>query len=435
MAGTRFHLAWFTNALPHGWLNGPSRWAGNDLTDWMDGSFLVDMARSLERTGFDYLMLEDHVAFDAMSGMTARLDPVPLVPLLTSATRNLGVIATMSTAFYPPFMLARTAATLDQISHGRTGWNIVTTSETAAAEAFGMDAMPSHADRYAQAAEYTELVMKLWDGWAPDAITMDAQSGRYVDPGKVTMLDFQGDYYRCKGALNVARSPQGRPIICQAGTSDRGKDFAARYADTILVSTGGADDFQVMKDLRDDVRARAVAAGRDPDGIKTLFMITPLIADSMEEAEMVRARVNPPPTDDKVARTIAQIGAIGMFDLSQFPYDEPLPPIDISAIEGHQATFGNFIRLGQNGRRTLRQMVGAQTFSSLDLVGTPESIADRMEAAMEFAGGDGFLLQCRPLTRRYISEVTEGLVPILQKRGLVRSSYSGTTLRENLMAF
>ena len=432
----RFHLAWFTNAIPHGWRldgHGAAQWSGNDITRWMTGEFLVDMARSLDRACFDYIMLEDHVAFGAHG--TARLDPIPLIPLMANATSGLGCVATMSTSFYPPFMLARTMATLDQISNGRSGWNIVTTSEAEAAQAFGHDVQPPHAERYERAAEYTELVRQLWDGWAPDAIAMNQQTGEYVDASKVHTIDFQGKFYKCKGALNIARSPQDRPVICQAGTSEAGRNFSARYADTILVSTGGADSFDAMKEIRDDIRSRAVAIGRDPNEIKILYMITPLVAETLEEAEFIRARRMPVLTNEQIRKRLEGLGHIGGVDLSGIDLDKPLPVIDIAKLQGHQATFGNFYRLGLDGRRTAREVANRHNFSSLDLCGTPEMIADRMQEAMEAVGGDGFLIQCRPLTRRYITEITEGLVPVLQKRGLVRTSYASPHLRTNLLEF
>ncbi|RXH54709.1 NtaA/DmoA family FMN-dependent monooxygenase [Granulicella sibirica] len=432
----RFHLAWFTNAVPHGWMDGKaSPWAGNDITEWMTGEFLIDMARSLDRACFDYIMLEDHVAFDHMAGLTARLDPISMMPLMAEATTGLGVVATMSTSFYPPFLLARTAASLDHLTRGRMGWNIVTTSEHEAAHAFGMEAQPSHGERYERAAEYTDLVCQLWDGWDPDAIVMNEETGQYVDPSKVKRLDFQGKYYKCKGALNIARSPQGRPVLCQAGTSERGRDFSAKYADTILVSTGGANDYGVMKEIRDDIRSRAVKIGRDPDEIKLLYMITPIMAESEAEAERLWHLRKPPLTPASIKGMVEGLSRLGQIDLTQYDLDEPLPFIDITKLDGHQATFNSFYR-SWDGKKTFREMLARRGgVSSLDLFGTPTQVADRMEEAMEAIGGDGFLLQCRPLTRRYITEVTEGLVPILQKRGLVRKKYEHTQLRDNLREF
>ncbi|WP_128914458.1 NtaA/DmoA family FMN-dependent monooxygenase [Granulicella sibirica] len=436
MTKKKFHLAWFTNAIPHGWRldgKGAATWSGNDTTRWMTGEFLIDMARSLDRACFDYIMLEDHVAFGEHG--SARLDPVPLMPLMASATKGLGCVATMSTSFYPPFMLARTLASLDHVTGGRVGWNIVTTSEHEAAQAFGQDQQPPHAERYERAAEYTQLVRELWDGWQPDAIVMNEETGKYVDPDKVKILDFEGKFYKCKGALNIARSPQERPVICQAGTSERGRDFSAKYADTILVSTGGADSYAAMKEIRDDIRARAESFGRSGDEIKILYMVTPLVADTLEEAEIMRQRRQPILTDEQIRKRLEGMGHIGMIDLSGLDIDKPLPVIDITKLEGHQATFGNFYNLGLNGKRTVREICNMHNFSSLDLYGTAAMVADRMEEAMDAVGGDGFLIQCRPLTRRYITEITDGLVPELQKRGLVRTEYKYKHFRDNLMEF
>jgi alkanesulfonate monooxygenase SsuD/methylene tetrahydromethanopterin reductase-like flavin-dependent oxidoreductase (luciferase family) len=222
-----FHLGWFTNAIPHGWNwngAGADRWAGNDLDRWQTGEFLMDMATQLDRAGFDFIMLEDHVAFDP-THETARLDPMMLAPLLGSVTKGLGIVSTISTSFCHPFLLARQTATLEQLTRGRSGWNIVTTSEKAAAEAFGMAEQPPHDERYVRAGEFTDVVTQLWEAWAPDAIAPGVEPGKYVNSAKVKMLDFEGKYYKTKGALNISRSPQGKPVLCQAGTSEMGKEF------------------------------------------------------------------------------------------------------------------------------------------------------------------------------------------------------------------
>jgi FMN-dependent oxidoreductase (nitrilotriacetate monooxygenase family) len=408
-------------------------WAGNDLFDWQDGSFLIDMARSLERAGFDYIMLEDHVAFDAMAGHTARLDPVALMPAMAAATERLGIIGTLSTGFYHPFALARLMQSMDHVSHGRIGWNIVTTSEQAAAEAFGLTEQPKHDERYDRADEFVDLATQLWATWDEGAVVADPTTGAYVDRDKVHPIDFDGRWFKSKGALNVPPGPQGRPIVCQAGSSPRGREFGARWADTLLYSTGGQNDAKVMRDIRNDMTERLIAAGRDPKSVKCMFMVTPIIADSEDEA-WAKHHARYDLTDDQVIARLKGMGEnLGGFDFLRFDIDAPFEPVTIHH-EGHQGTFGNFLALA-DGKRSLREMVLMSRVTSLDLVGTPQSVADQMEAAMETAGGDGFLIQSRPLTRRYISEIVDGLVPELQRRGLVRKTYEHATLRENLMAF
>ncbi|WP_181780222.1 NtaA/DmoA family FMN-dependent monooxygenase [Pseudonocardia pini] len=428
-----FHLGWFTNPQPNAWApETGDPWGGRDGEPerWQSGEFYVDMARALDRACFDYLMLEDHVVVTSMHDPVPRLDPVTLVPLLARETTGLGLIATVSTSFTHPFGLARTFSSLDHLTGGRVGWNIVTTSEQSAAQAYGMDRLPPHDERYERADEFVELATQLWDGWEPDAVV--ATPERYVDPAKVHPVDFEGRWYRSKGLLNSARPPQGRPVICQAGTSDRGREFAARWAETILVAASAEDDIGFMKDIRNDVRARAAAAGRDPDEISVMYMVEPILGET-EEIARERKRLRNRPTDEKVHRILTMMTKYGEHDLFAYDLDSPLPPgIDASTSEGHRSTFGNFLRLGRDGTRTLREMCGAYNHDCVELVGTPASVAERMGEVMAAVGGDGFLLYGRPLTRHYITEITEGLVPELQRRGLTRTSYAGRTLREHL---
>ena len=433
-----FHLAWFTNARPHGWIpgGGADPWAGSDVEQrsWASGEFLMDMCRAMERACFDYIMLEDHVATPATEHMEARLDPLPLLPLLGHVTSRLGVVATLSTSFWPPYLLARMTATVDQLTNGRSGWNVVTTSEDYAAQAFGLgDKQPPHDERYVRAEEFVELVKKLWDGWDEGSVIMDRSTGRYVDRAKVHDFDFEGKYFKGKGPLNVARSPQGRPVICQAGGSPTGREFSAKHADTVLLSSDGANSIQVLKDFRDDLRARAAANGRNPDDIKVLYMVTPVVADTDEQAEAIFTK-RFTLTEAKVQSFVKGIGSYFSIDFTKYDLDKPLP-IEEMRTEGHQTTLENFLRHADGGRRTFREMIARFRPTSLDLVGSLETVADKMEAAMAEIGGDGFLIQSRPLTRRYITEITEGLVPVLQRRGLTRSSYKHNYLREHLLEF
>ena len=434
----RVHLGWFANARPHGWTpTGSDRWAGNDILpeQWETGTFLVDFARSLERACFDYIMLEDHVVLhDDRENIEPRLDPMPLLATLAAHTRHLGLIGTFSTSFYPPFLLARQMATLDHLSRGRIGWNMVTSTEDRAAQAFGADRQPPHGERYERADEYLELVKRLWDGWAPDAYEIDEHTGRYVDPDKLTAFDHQGRWLRSCGPLNVSRSPQGRPVLCQAGASPAGRAFAARHADTIICSTFGLNSVEALREYRDDVRARMVGEGRDPDGCKVMYLISPVLGDSEAHAQ-ARYREIHAPTPAIINQRLHWLTTHTSHDWFQYDLDRPLPAMDVDTMtEGYRGMAAGFLKLGRNGE-TLREMIADYQTSSLKLVGTPEQIADRLEQVIAETGGDGFLLHARPLTRRYVSEICDGLVPILQKRGLVRQAYTGGSFFQNLMEF
>ena len=433
-----FHLGWFANARPHGWTpTGSDRWAGNDILpeQWETGEFLIDFAKSLERACFDYIMLEDHVVLhDDRENIEPRLDPMPVLAVLAAHTKHLGLIGTFSTSFYPPFLLARQMATLDHLSRGRIGWNMVTSTEDRAAKAFGTDRQPPHGERYERAHEYLDLVKKLWDGWEPGAYEMNEATGRYVDPDKLHEFDFEGQWHRSCGPLNVSRSPQGRPVLCQAGASPAGRAFAAKHADTIICSTFGLNSVAALKEYRDDVRARMVVDGRDPDTCKVMYLISPVLGDSEQHARDRYWEIHEP-TPAIVNQRLHWLTTHTGHDWFQYDLDKALPAMDVDSMtEGYRGMATGFLRLGQNGE-TLREMIADYQTSSLKLVGTPETIATRLAEVIEETGGDGFLLHSRPLTRRYISEICDGLIPVLQRRGLVRSQYGEKTFYDNLMAF
>ena len=360
--------------------------------------------------------------------MVPKHDPSPLAAVLGTATSRLGIVITLSTMAYPPFMLARLASTLDHLSRGRFGWNIVTSTEDAAAKNFGKTEMPPRHLRYDMADEYVELVTRLFGSWEPDAVIRDHESDTYADASKVHAVDFEGAYFRSKGPLNTVPSPQGRPAYIQAGGSPRGRQFAAQHADSIIATTHGIAG---MKAYRDDVRARAAALGRDPDGIKVLFLIAPVVGDTMEEARAQYERVLASPGFTE--RALALFGSFVDIDFSQFDLDQPLPPLTTNAEQGALDMFCQ-----QGSGKTLRQLVrDGGSSSSLELVGTPDHVAGLMGEAMEAVGGDGYLITTpyHRLTRGYIASITDGLVPALQRRGLARTAYGKATLRETLLEF
>ncbi|WP_439486869.1 NtaA/DmoA family FMN-dependent monooxygenase [Blastomonas fulva] len=432
-----FHLAWFTNPRAHGWTaEGADRWAGNDIYPdrWQTLDFLKDMARQLEGAGFDFIMIEDHVVLsNDKQNLEPRVDPMIVMSVLSQVTQRLGIIGTFSSSFYPPFLLARQINSVDHVSRGRAGWNVVTSSEDWAAQAFGRDKQPPHDQRYEIADEMLDLVKQLWDAWEPDPWEMSAETGRYVDPTKFREFKFDGQYHKSIGPLNVTRSPQGRPAICQAGSSPAGRDFAAKHSDVILCSTFGQNSVQALKDFRDDIRARMVAHGRDPDEAKVMFLISPVVGDT-EEAAQARYQEIVGATPNILAQRLGRLTLHTDLDWSKFDLDGPFPDIDpATATQGFQGMIASLKAFSRG--KTLRQTLAEQETTSLKLIGTPDQVADQMQAAIEEIGGDGFLMHARPLTRRYIAEILDGLVPILQRRGLVRRDYSETTLRGHLKEF
>ncbi|MDF2442295.1 MAG: hypothetical protein JWR01_498 [Subtercola sp.] len=429
-----FHMGWF---LPTGFgvYDWGQKWSGNVAQDVGRPDLFVDAATSLERAGFDYLMIEDSSVLPNIykgtfenavrSGGNVRFDPMPLVPLMAQATSKIGIIATAATTFYPPFMAARLFSTLDHLTHGRVGVNLVTASPHQAAQNYGLDQHIAHDDRYAMADEWIQVVKELWSSWDDDALVMDEQTGVFADHTKIRTIDFEGTYYRSRGPLNVPPGPQGQPVLCQAGGSPAGREFGARHADTIVAAVRGVAE---MKSYREDVSARMIAHGRDPEDAKVLFLIHPIIGETMEEAQAKR--------DAQLAAMAADLegglAAMSYFtsmDFSQFDLDAPFP--DLSKNNGHQSTMNDYQKSGKTLREALNNH---RVQESVPLVGTPDSIAAEMVDYMDEAGGDGFLI-AKPVTRRAVAEIADGLSPALRRRGAIRDGYEFDTLRENLLAF
>lgn len=428
-----FHLAWFLSRgfSPKAWR---FEWAGDTGVNWLKPDLFVDLARSLERAYFDYVIIEDsshvprsygqsHDVYLKYAAATPKMDPAVLVPYMAQATTHLGIIPTLSTAEYPPYMLARLVNTLDHVTEGRVGWNMVTGSSDDAAQNYGYDRQFPHDERYERADEFAEIVTRLWESWDPDAVVLDTKTPMYADGRKVHLIDYAGKYFRCRGPLNAPRSPQVRPVLCQAGGSPRGQTFAARWADTVIAV---GDSIPQMKSYRDTVRARAAAQGRNPDDVKVLFLTYPIVDETMEAARARRRQEN----EAKHAHVefyLAQMSMTADIDLSPYPLDEPLPELTSN---GHQSEVSKY------AGRTPRSLAMQYAIkSTIDYTGTPDYVAGLMAEVMEEVGGDGFLLFNSDFTRRYVLEICDGLVPALQRRGLTRTEYPHRMFRDNLLAF
>jgi FMN-dependent oxidoreductase (nitrilotriacetate monooxygenase family) len=414
-------------------------WTGRIGETWAVPELFVDVARALERACFDYVLLEDSsYVGESYAGSreiylrngiaVPRQDPSVVATLMIAATSRIGIVPTFATFAYHPYLLARLMATLDQVSSGRAGWNMVTGSSDYAARNFGLEGLPEHDLRYDMADEYMEVVNRLWDSWEPGAIVADPAAGVLVDHEKVHQVDFRGRYYASRGPLNSGPAPQGRPVIAQAGGSPRGRRFAATHADTIVASIKGVDR---MRAYRDDVREHMRAQGRDPERCKVLFLVSPIVAETRADAMELKAR-RARRVAEQVDRKLAFLGKITNIDFAQHDLDAPVADLTTN---GHQQTLDDFKR--KAGGKTLREAIAAYSSDggSVELVGSPEDVAMQMEEAMQGAGGDGFLLTLPDLSRRSIAEVEDGLVPALQRRGLVRSAYGHAQFRDNLLEF
>src|SRR5580693_3642006 len=286
-----FHLAWFLQGSSVQAWGEP--WTGHIGQTWMTPELFLNMARTLERACFDYILIDDSsYVGESFGGSTEiylknaiavpRQDPSVVASLMTAVTSRIGIVPTFGTYAYPPYLLARLVASLDQVSGGRIGWNAVTGSSDFAAMNFGLPGMPEHDLRYDMADEYMEVCRRLWASWEPGAIVADPRSGALVDHTKVHAVNFEGKYFKTRGPLNSGPCPQGQPVIAQAGGSPRGRQFASRYADTIVAHTKG---IAAMKAYRTDVRARMVKHGRDPNSCKVLFLVAPMIGETETEAQ------------------------------------------------------------------------------------------------------------------------------------------------------
>ncbi len=438
---TKMHLLWFCAFSPHAGF-GLDGWAGPRTGtgyDWTTPELWQDMAVALEHAKFDLILLGDSLAVPRtyQGRMDAYLryaehapfhDPSPLVAILAAATRRLGLALTLSTTFYPPFLLARLLTALDHLSRGRIAWNVVTSYKHEEALNFGYRELLDHDQRYDRADEYLELCAQLWASWKPDAVVMDPGTDTFADPAKVRAIDFAGTYYRSRGPLNATPSPQGRPVILQAGTSERGQAFVARHADAIIVGRETPDE---MRRFYDAFKARMRTYGRAPEACKIFFLAKPIIADTDEAAQQ---RADALYATAPVEAGLAALSTLMQLDLSAYALDAPLPAaLQARATQGLRSQFAKFYVPGRTP--TLREIATRKvSLDALPFIGTPQRVADSMVCTMEAIGGDGFAIR-QGLWPGYVGPFVEQVVPLLQHRGVVRREYTGRTLREHLQEF
>ncbi len=388
-------------------------------------------AQTLERGKFDAFFMADHLAvlnmpMDALrrSATVTSFEPMTLLSALAVVTEHLGLVATGSTTYDEPYHVARRFSSLDHISGGRAGWNVVTTSNPNASMNFGREEHLDHAERYRRAREFYDVVTGLWDSWADDAFIRDVEGGSYFDPERLHVLDHKGKYLSVRGPLNIGRPVQGWPVIVQAGASNDGRQLAAETAEAVFTAQS---DIAAGQAFYADVKGRMEKAGRNPDHMKILPACMVVIGDTVEDAREKRALL-----DSRVhyENAIASLSIAIGHDASGFDPDGPLPEIPES--NASKSGRERAIRLAKEEKLTVRQL--AQRLgghSSLSLVGTPETIADSMEEWLMSDACDGFTIQF-PFLPAGLDDFVDRLVPVLQRRGLFRREYEGKTLRENL---
>ncbi|HEY0296126.1 MAG TPA: LLM class flavin-dependent oxidoreductase [Bordetella sp.] len=353
-------------------------------------------------------------------------EPITLLSALAGSTSHIGLGATASTSFYEPYNLARLFASLDHISHGRAAWNVVTSANDYAARNFGLDKLPPHDRRYEKAAECYDIVDELWDTWDDDAFIYDRADGRVFDPAKQHVTDHKGEFFQVHGALNIARAPQGKPVIIQAGSSEAGKEFAARTAEVVFASDPTLEKSQ---QFYADLKGRMGKFGRSPDSMKILAGLSVIVGDSKTEAQAkyrtLQELIHP-------AVGLMRLGDDLEMDLTKLPLDEPIPVSMIPEKSNlHQAYFNQIATLIREQKLTLRQMYTSYERGKVTLCGTPAEIVDEMQNWVESQACDGFMLSFHVLPD-HMTDFVRRVTPELQKRGLFRSAYEGKTLRDNL---
>src|SRR5262245_1572447 len=392
---------------------------------------LKRFAQTLERARFDAFFMADHLAVLNMplealkrSHTVTSFEPFTLLSALAMVTEHIGLVATGSTTFDAPYHVARRFASLDHLSNGRAGWNIVTTSNPDAALNFGLTEHVEHGERYRRAREFYDVVTGLWDSWADDAFIRDVDNGIYFDPAKLHVLDHKGEHISVRGPLNIARPPQGWPVIVQAGASDAGRQLAAETADMVFTAQ---NNLKAGQEFYADVKARMEKAGRSREHMKIMPACFVVVGDTVEEARAKRARL-----DGLVnyANAIASLSIALGHDASRFDPDGPLPEIPESnaSKSGRQRA----IDLARSENLTVRQLAQRLGgYAGLAMVGTPTTIGDEMQQWFDSGACDGFTMMFPDLPGGLDDFVTR-VVPELQRRGLFRRDYEGKTLRQKL---
>ena len=436
MATRRMHLMGYVIAGPTWHHNGAWRHVESDATQALDATRYKRIAQILEAGRFDGLFFVDTLAltefyddsFAAVvrhGGQIYMLEPMQLLAQMARVTTRLGLSATMSTAFYPPFHIARSFATLDHLSKGRAAWNIVTSMLTREAQNFGHDAIMAPEQRYDRADEVVQACCRLWESWEPDAIVYDRQNGIYADPAKVRHANFEGRWVKTRGPLPTPRSPQGRPVFMQAGSSGRGRDFAARWADVVFTLQHAKSDMQAFYA---DVKARVEQAGRRPESCSILPGIDVVLGETKSIAQEKAAYLG--------SLVDAEFGVAEMSNatgsnLAGQDIDRKLADLDLK--EGARGMLDVILQGSRPDALTLREAGRRYGYTRMNplLVGTPTMVADRMQDLFESACCDGFIL-CPSLTPSGYESFCKAVVPELQRRGIFRTEYAGCTFADHL---
>ncbi|MDE0206500.1 MAG: LLM class flavin-dependent oxidoreductase, partial [Candidatus Tectomicrobia bacterium] len=411
---------------------------GGNMASWRHPNAIADAAINLdyyrwltkraEAAKLDFAFFGDglYISEKSHPNFLNRFEPLTLLAALAMETTHIGLAATLSTTYSDPYTVARQFASIDHISKGRAGWNIVTSPLEGSAQNYSRPEHPEHDLRYRMADEYLEVTKGLWDSWEEDAFVRDKASGRFIDPEKMHRLNHRGEFYNVQGPLNISRSPQGRPVLIQAGSSEAGRNFAAQHADAVF--TGGAS-LEDGARFYQDVKQRAMRLGRGPEDILILPGCGPIVGSTMAEAE---ARY------EEIANLVSiedALNYLGRYfndiDFTQYELDAPFPELGDFGRNGWESTTDRIKELARAEGLTLRQMALRSTTTRHAFIGTPEHIADTMQAWFEGGAADGFMLTGAVLPDALLDFI-DHVLPILKKRGLFRTEYEADTLHGNL---
>jgi len=389
--------------------------------------FVQNLAKQAEKAKFDFLFVADglYITEQSTPHFLNRFEPITLLSALSLVTQKIGLVATLSTSYSEPFTVARQFASLDHLSGGRAGWNVVTSPLEGSAKNFSRDKHPEHDERYRIASEYLQVAKGLWDSWEKDAFVRNKESGQFFDRDKLHTLNHQGKYYSVQGPLNVGRSPQGRPIVFQAGASEQGKAFAAEAADAIYTRQ---ETPELAREFLQDVKRKLVENGRDAEDIRVFQGTSVIIGDTVEDAEKKYQQTAQLVTIDKALEYLGRY--FEHYNFSQHDLDAPFPDIGDLGQNSFRSTTDDIKNDAKARGLTLRQVALEATTPRPSFIGTAKDVADGIEHWFTFGATDGFIV--RGGTPTAFKDFVEQVIPILQQRGLYRSEYEGNTLRENL---
>ena len=390
--------------------------------------YYVDLTKKAEAAKLDFVFFGDglYISEKSHPNFLNRFEPVTLLAALAMVTSHIGLAATLSTSYSDPYTVARQFSTVDHISNGRAGWNIVTSPLEGSALNYSRPAHPEHDLRYRMASEYIQVAKGLWDSWEEDAFIRNKETGEFIDPAKMHRLNHQGEFYSVQGPLNIARSKQGRPVLIQAGASVAGKAFAAEVADAIFATGGSMEETLAFGR---DVRQQAEALGRNPKEILVLPGLSPIVGQTPEEAERKYQEIA------GLVDTKDALNYLGRYfndiDFTQYELDEQFPELGDFARNGWESATDRLKQLARDEKLTLRQMAHRSTTPKHAFIGTPTHIADTMQAWFEAGAADGFMLSGAMLPTGF-TDFIDYVLPILKERGLFRTEYEADTLHGNL---